>query len=490
MIKKVVEAIYSRTESIIGRDALEFFIHSKNYISASFFTKALAFLSLPILTRLLTTSDYGIIAVFTSVTSFMTLILGLCFTATISRYYFEKKSDFADFLGANMIFLCTLDFVIVILVYIFRWQLSHFLNIDPYLIIIASVIAFMIFTLDVYVSYLTTLRKSWAVTRLSITKSVLILVTSIIWIWSLQKERYMGRVYAELLIVIMFFLYAVYKLMPLSRISFKTEHIKYSLVYGIPLVSHVMAGIILESFDRIQINQLTSSSDAGLYSFAYTIGMLMYVIIMGANQSWWPMFYEYMDKGEYGKIVSVVKKYAKSITFAALLLVLFSGEIVMIMADKKFYGGLDLIPIVVLSYTFVFLYTLYGNFTFYDKKTYLLPVFTGIAALFNIVSNYALIPVYGYKVAAVTTLLSYMLLFVLHYFNTTRLLKRRIIGVRVLAPEFIALFFFSGVYMYLYGKMDSYLALFMIKIVMMSAFALFILRNKVGLLLHKQQSSP
>ena len=162
----------------------------------------------------------------------------------------------------------------------------------------------------------------------------------------------------------------------------------------------------------------------------------------------------------------------------------------MIMADKKFYGGLDLIPIVVLSYTFVFLYTLYGNFTFYDKKTYLLPVFTGIAALFNIVSNYALIPVYGYKVAAVTTLLSYMLLFVLHYFNTTRLLKRRIIGVRVLAPEFIALFFFSGVYMYLYGKMDSYLALFMIKIVMMSAFALFILRNKVGLLLHKQQSSP
>jgi len=74
----------------------------------------------------------------------------------------------------------------------------------------------------------------------------------------------------------------------------------------------------------------------------------------------------------------------------------------------SYWSGITIIPIILTSYLF---YGLYVNFTvgiYIRKKTKLMVVFTGLAALVNVSSNFYLMPNFGIMGAAVATLLSYM----------------------------------------------------------------------------------
>ena len=65
---------------------------------------------------------------------------------------------------------------------------------------------------------------------------------------------------------------------------------------------------------------------------------------------------------------------------------------------------------------------------FIGKKTGAISLFTFIAGFTNIFLNYHFIPKYGYEIAAWTTLASYILLFILHYFNVKFILKEKTIN--------------------------------------------------------------
>ena len=98
---------------------------------------------------------------------------------------------------------------------------------------------------------------------------------------------------------------------------------------------------------------------------------------------------------------------------------LISPELVRLLGPEEYREGTVLIPIIIVSYIFQFMYTLLVNVQFYEKKNYYVPIGTTIAAALNIVLNIIFIPRYGYQAAAVTTLISYIVLFILHYIVNT-----------------------------------------------------------------------
>jgi O-antigen/teichoic acid export membrane protein len=77
---------------------------------------------------------------------------------------------------------------------------------------------------------------------------------------------------------------------------------------------------------------------------------------------------------------------------------------------KSYWGGLDIVPIILFSYL---LYGIYINLMagiYIEKKTKYLPIITGAAALINIIANFILIPSFHLIGAAVATLLSYFVM--------------------------------------------------------------------------------
>ncbi|WP_448377140.1 hypothetical protein, partial [Fervidobacterium sp.] len=105
-------------------------------------------------------------------------------------------------------------------------------------------------------------------------------------------------------------------------------------------------------------------------------------------------------------------------------------ELGIIMAPRTYSASLVIIPVIISSYYIQFLYTLYVNFAFFYKKTGSISVGTALAGIANIVFNILLIPKFGYKVAAITTLASYFLLLLFHALNVRYNLKDRTLSAR------------------------------------------------------------
>jgi O-antigen/teichoic acid export membrane protein len=172
-------------------------------------------------------------------------------------------------------------------------------------------------------------------------------------------------------------------------------------------------------------------------------------------------------------------QYSKYIFLSAIILILFSKEIVMILADESYYRALDLVPIIILSYIFVFLYTLFGNYSFYRKKTGLISIATLLAGLINIGLNYWLIPEFGYIAAAYTTLVSYILLFLFHYFNAKFIVGGTVIKLNKILMDFSVVLFFAFLYLLLFNFISSFIILFTLKILISIISLYYFILKKV-----------
>ncbi|ADO76487.1 oligosaccharide flippase family protein [Halanaerobium praevalens] len=452
-------------KKIIGIENIEFIKHAKNYMTATFFTKALGFISVPIFTRLLTPDEYGILAIFTSVISISTILLGLNFHGAVNRYYHEENKEFGEFISSNILFLLFFNIISLYLINLYKNEISSLIKIEVNIFIIAIIIAIFNIPIKIFLSYLQTSKQSDKYSLISVSKSVLILIISIVWVYLLSDQKYFGKIYGYLVVSGIGFIIAVIYFIKLGKPKFKFKYVKYSLVFGIPLIPHSLSGFILSYFDRIAINQLTGSLDTGLYSFAYNIGMIMNVVVMAMNKAWLPIFYHNLKENNFKEIDELAVTYSKYIFMAAISLILFSREIVIILADERYYSALKIVPVIIISFVFVFLYTLFGNYSFYRKKTLLISTATLLAGLINIGLNYWLIPKFGYVAAAYTTLISYMILFIFHYINSKFIIKENVINLKNILIDFVILLFIIGLYLFLFNFINNFAILLIIKLI-------------------------
>lgn len=93
---------------------------------------------------------------------------------------------------------------------------------------------------------------------------------------------------------------------------------------------------------------------------------------------------------------------------------LVSPEIVKLFADKNYWNGMKLIPMVAFSIYMVFLYSFAVNYELYHRESKWIAVGTTAAAICNIIFNRLLIPLLGMYGAAIATLGAYILLYVFH----------------------------------------------------------------------------
>ncbi|MFH1539273.1 MAG: oligosaccharide flippase family protein [bacterium] len=426
--------VKDKIREIIGVENIEFLTHAKNYLSSQFIIAALGLISVPIFTRLLSRSEYGLLAVFGSLTTIFTIFLGLNIQGSVNRYYHEKTHDFDSFLGSNIVFMAVFNAVLVAVLYFFAGAIARAVRVESNLLLAAVLLSAATIPTSMLLAYLMAAKQSKKYAFFEVLKRAAMLAVAVAWVWSLAENRYWGKVYASLAVTGLFSVYALYRLAKTSRISLDLQHVKYSLKFGVPLIPHALSATALTYFDRIIINQLVGSSDTGLYHVACRVGMAMEAVIMATNRAWVPIFYKAMREGAYEKIGRLASNYARYIYFCSIGLILFSREIVVLLADRAFHSAMHLVPVIILGYVFLFLYTLYAGFSFYRKKTTLISLNTMIACGANIGLNYWLIPQFGYSAAAYTTLASYLLLFALHYLNVRLVLKEAAIPLARVLP--------------------------------------------------------
>ena len=103
-------------------------------------------------------------------------------------------------------------------------------------------------------------------------------------------------------------------------------------------------------------------------------------------------------------------------------------EFITIVATEEYREGVYVVPPVVLSNYFIFLYSLFCNIEFaYDDSKSVMKA-TLFASILNIVLNLWFIPIFGYIAAGYTTLVSYIVLSIVHYYMYKKICITNSIG--------------------------------------------------------------
>jgi len=401
------------------------------YTFTNFFTMGISFLTLPIFTRLLSTADYGIANLYSSYLSIITIVFSLDLVGSVTMAKFDFKEDYDQFLSSTL-FLAIISFTFFSAILLFfQDSFSKILDLDNTLIYLLIIHSFASFVQNFVFAKFRVEYNYKKISIIQIINSILGVVLAIVLITQVFKDnKYYGKILGGALPVIFFGFILMFYVLIKGKKFVNKEYWKYALIISLPLIFHSLAGIINAHFDRIAINKYIGAEETGIYSFAYNLGAIINVLWTSTNQAWVPWFYEKMDVLDFSTIQKRAKNFRDFFTLAYILILFLSPEIIKIMSDKAYWGGLSVVPFIFMAYYFNLMYSFEVNVEFYEKKTHMISIGTILAAALNVVLNIIFIPKYGYVAAAITTVVSNFALFIFHFFITNYWLKIKIFGMK------------------------------------------------------------
>ena len=198
--------------------------------------------------------------------------------------------------------------------------------------------------------------------------------------------------------------------------------LKKMLFYAFPILISGLAYSINETFDKILLDFLLPESIAkteiGMYSACYKLAVFMTLFSVAYKLAVEPFFFSEAEKLNPKKNYALVLETYVIIGSSILVLVVVSLDLlkVVFIGDQEYWKAMKIVPIILLAN---FCLGIYQNLSVWYKvtdRTRFGAYISIVGALFTLIINIILIPIYGYLGSAFATLVAYLTMSVLSYF--------------------------------------------------------------------------
>ena len=432
------------------------------YIVGTFLIQGVSFFTMPIFTRILSIENYGIISLYNTWLSIFIILFSFQSHGIIPMAKLEySKEEFKDY-HSNIYLL--IIFIALFLgggLIAFKETFSNILSLDPFSLLCLILQSFAMGIINIKMSiYVFDERPKEKL----LVSFILIVINVLLSIYFIRKveyfSNYKGRILGNVIptfIIAFFFLFSTFKV---KKPKINPIYWKFSLGLSIPLIFHGLSNVVMSGSDKIFIEKYRDFSEVGLYNLSYTLGLVINILWVAFNNAWVPWYHKNLKTNNNLLIFKYSKYYLKIFSAICIGYLMIIPEVIKIMAPPKYYSGLYILPLIIASYFFVFLYSFSVNYEFYAKKTKYIGLATTGASLINIILNIIFVPKYGYIAAASTTLVSYFFMFLFHEFITRKLFKYNILNLKdYIIHTSILLFFILIYYFYLSNILIRYLFL-------------------------------
>lgn len=393
------------------------------YTIGNYLIRGIGFITLPIFSRLLTTEDFGFFNTFISYEGILFIIIGMAFHTSFKNAYLKYPDKFRDYIS-DCVGICLIIGTVFMMSAIILTFFIKSLTLQYAIMLIAGSTATAL--VAYYNAYLGIYYQSSSyliIAGLNAIANVIVSLGLILTIFS--NDRGMGRIYGKTLPIIFISFYLVYRLWKTNKPRFSKEYVRYAFRFSLPLVPHGLSQVLLSSSDRIMISNMIGNSEAGIYSFAYTLSSIVSVTYASLDQVWSPWFYESFKQKRFGDIKRNANTYMSLMSLITIIVMLICPEATLIIGSAKYESSIALaVPVIVGGY-FAFIYNFAAVVEYYHEKTKYIAMGTILAAAINVFLNYYFIQKCGYVAAAYTTVFTYFLYFIFHSIIASRILNGR-----------------------------------------------------------------
>lgn len=189
------------------------------------------------------------------------------------------------------------------------------------------------------------------------------------------------------------------------------EPTKRMMVFGAPLILSAVGFFIIHFSDRFFLTRYSTLSEIGIYSLAYKFGFVItYLVAQPFTLVWNVSLYRFLDQeGWREDFARIARFFIFCLFLAGVTMVLFAHELVAIMAAPAFRGAVAVIPVVIAAYVFREVGDFFRNILYIIKDRSLhVGVIAAVCAVLDLGLNFVLIPRAGIVGAAWATLITWL----------------------------------------------------------------------------------
>ena len=200
---------------------------------------------------------------------------------------------------------------------------------------------------------------------------------------------------------------------------------KRMVAYSLPLMAAGLTGNINEQIDRVLLKHRLHEIDLpmeqlGIYGANIKIAVLMTLFIQMFRYAAEPFFFNNAKEKDSREIIAEVMKYFVIFCLFIFLGVMFYIDIIKYFINSKYWEGLDIVPVMLLSYLCLGIYYNLSIWFKLSNQTQYALMIVSIGAVISIAGNWLLIPMWGYHASAWMHLVCYTVMILI----TWRLGKR------------------------------------------------------------------
>jgi len=426
----------------------------------------------PIYTRILTPTEYGVSALLTTLFAIIAVVANMGMSSAIFYTYFKAKDGKQKraVLGTSLIFQTLFPLLISAIVFFFSYRISRILfgqGEFANLVLISAVTLFFNVGSGTPLGVLRAQgnpKKYVAVTMIKLISTILVSITLVVGF----RLGLLGVFVGNLLGNLLGYIAGLVAVFPSISLEFSKHWFMELIRFGAPMMPGGLAMWALNSSDRYFLNAFTSTADVGIYNVGYRVGTLV-VLVTSALQLAYPrfMFSIYRNNPNPKEYFKKVNTYFYLLIFTcALALSIFSKEAITILTGDAFHSAYSVVPLIAFSYVFYGLFNNFGTGVSVTAKTYLSTFAVLIAGGTNLVLNYILISKFGMIGAALATFLSFLVLAIAELF-----FSQRVYPIRFEFKRLIIISIIGGSLVYLATLVNFGLLLsLLVKTVLLVAF--------------------
>lgn len=414
-----------------------------------FCTQFITLLLLPLYTHFLSTEDYGYIDLIqTYLTFFIPLIL-LKIDAGIFRFLIDarKSEEEKNKIITNGIFIMFVELIISTILFAVAVKIF---SIKYSILIVMNLISLSVLTFLLQIVRGIGKNKQYSFS--SIIAAIVTIVLNLIFLVGFHKNgKYV--LIASLIsnIICTIYLLIVNKILKNVKIKYIDKKlIKDLLKYSIPMIPNELSWWIVHVSDRTIISYALGVAANGIYSVSCKFSNILSSIFNIFNLSWQEsaaLHINDTDKDEFFSNV-INKVFNLFICFCIGMLACLPFVFELLIKDS-YREAYKYVPILLLANIFSVLIGLIGSIYVAKKMTKEVAKTTMIAAIINLTIDIALIKVIGIYAAAISTLVSYMLLAIYRYIDVQKYVKVKIPIKNIVVNSII---FILVVVLYLYNN--------------------------------------
>ena len=425
-----------------------------SYFYGNFVVLVLGFIQTPLLTRILSTDEYGKTGMFETAVSVIYIFAILGLDQAYIRFYYEKNID----RGALLRRCITPALIIVTglsLVYIiFSGPANIFLfgvngkDVMALVIIYTFISVFeRFFFLDVRMQ-----QNGRLYSNINIIEKILSILTIIAAFYLIGNDFRIGLyalavpwgITTAFLIIRYFYLRNreireakgrgglseepdnSFTLISKAKRESYIPSYKDLISYGLPFITVLLMEWALSSCDKIALRSFSSFDELGIYTSAMKIIVLLLTFKNTFIAYWSPVAMERFESGVNEENKDFFRRAYELVVMlcviGATMLILFRKVIVLLLG-RDYRGAEAVIPFLTLMPIFAMMFEITVQSIKFSKRGRYLNIASLIALLVNIIGNFALIPYLGGLGAAVTTGVSYIVYFAIGSYFAEKCIK-------------------------------------------------------------------